>query len=239
MSEAPLDVLGSYFIKHTTRTVRANVEGVHGRIDLDALAEVPAARLELNDIGRLVVSCNQPIFFDPYVDNRGVGAFVLIDAFTNNTVGAGMIIGAVIDEGDDDGGEATLASAVPRAKRRERHGHAPRAVAFGATGQGAPAQAALARELERALFDAGFATTLVDVQRLSDATRSPAAIVDVVSQCVDAGLVTILSTGLPRVAQKSALEKRLRRRLLWVPEDAPDDVQGLTKWVLGQLRDGD
>jgi len=34
----------------------------------------------------------QPLNFDAYADNRSTGSFILIDAFTNNTVGAGMIV---------------------------------------------------------------------------------------------------------------------------------------------------
>ena len=36
----------------------------------------------------------KPLAFDPYPRNRATGAFILIDETTNDTVGAGMIIGA-------------------------------------------------------------------------------------------------------------------------------------------------
>jgi bifunctional enzyme CysN/CysC len=32
-----------------------------------------------------------PIAFDPYSENRRTGSFIIIDRFTNRTVGAGMI----------------------------------------------------------------------------------------------------------------------------------------------------
>jgi bifunctional enzyme CysN/CysC len=35
----------------------------------------------------------QPLLFDEYRRNRTTGSFILIDEHTNNTVGAGMIIG--------------------------------------------------------------------------------------------------------------------------------------------------
>jgi sulfate adenylyltransferase subunit 1 len=34
----------------------------------------------------------QPLFTDPYLENRGTGAFIVIDESNNNTVGAGMIL---------------------------------------------------------------------------------------------------------------------------------------------------
>ena len=35
-----------------------------------------------------------PLFFDKYRRNRNTGSFILIDEATNETVAAGMIIGA-------------------------------------------------------------------------------------------------------------------------------------------------
>ena len=32
------------------------------------------------------------LFVDPYAENRGTGAFIIIDESSNNTVGAGMIL---------------------------------------------------------------------------------------------------------------------------------------------------
>ena len=34
----------------------------------------------------------QPLIVDPYAENRGTGAFIIIDESSNNTVGAGMIL---------------------------------------------------------------------------------------------------------------------------------------------------
>ena len=45
----------------------------------------------LNEVGYCNFSLSQPLAFDPYRDNRDMGGFILIDRFTNATVGAGMI----------------------------------------------------------------------------------------------------------------------------------------------------
>jgi len=50
-----------------------------------------AGRLEVNDIGRGGFKLLKPLVFDAYADNRATGSFIIIDIFTNNTVGAGMI----------------------------------------------------------------------------------------------------------------------------------------------------
>ena len=47
--------------------------------------------LALNEVGYGNFSLAQPLAFDPYRDNRDTGGFILIDRFTNATVGAGMI----------------------------------------------------------------------------------------------------------------------------------------------------
>ncbi len=45
----------------------------------------------MNDIGRVSFRLAQPIFADPYSENRSTGAFIVVDETTNDTVGAGMI----------------------------------------------------------------------------------------------------------------------------------------------------
>ena len=47
--------------------------------------------MHLNEVGYANFATSQPIAFDPYRDNRDTGGFILIDRFTNATVGAGMI----------------------------------------------------------------------------------------------------------------------------------------------------
>ena len=53
MRDAMLEPARSYLLKHTTRTVRVEIDRVHHRKDMDTLADVPAATLALNEIGRV------------------------------------------------------------------------------------------------------------------------------------------------------------------------------------------
>jgi bifunctional enzyme CysN/CysC len=81
-------------IKHTTRTARALVKGVHYRLDINSLHRDEAAHeLALNEMGRVTLRTTVPLFFDEYRRNRLTGSFILIDEATNATVAAGMIIG--------------------------------------------------------------------------------------------------------------------------------------------------
>jgi phospho-2-dehydro-3-deoxyheptonate aldolase len=120
LAARPLDPSRAYLLKHTTRTVPARVEAVRFRIDLETLAEAQAAELGPNDIGRIAVRCARPIACDPYAANRVTGAFILIDALTNETAAAGTIAGPGERErgravGTSRAGEEKFAGEVRRA----------------------------------------------------------------------------------------------------------------------------
>ena len=94
MSETDLDPERSYLLKHTTRTVRTSIGDVAWRLDLTTLEQdTNADRLALNDLGMVQLAVHSELCFDPYRDNRPMGAFILVDSQTNNTVAAGMLVG--------------------------------------------------------------------------------------------------------------------------------------------------
>jgi sulfate adenylyltransferase subunit 1 (EFTu-like GTPase family) len=91
MNERPLDTSRRYLIKHTTQLVPAEISAVKHRVNVGTLDGEPAETLELNHIGVVEIDTMRPIFFDSYLQNHRTGCFVVIDAQTNATVGAGMI----------------------------------------------------------------------------------------------------------------------------------------------------
>ena len=81
-------------VKHTTRWGRALVKDLQYRLDVNTLhRDERAGQLALNEIGRVRLRTTVPLFFDEYRRNRTTGSFVLVDEATNNTVGAGIVIG--------------------------------------------------------------------------------------------------------------------------------------------------
>ena len=92
LSEAPLDRARTYLIRHTTRDAKAKLTGIDHRLDVNTLENLPADKLAMNDIAEVTFKLAQPLFVDPYLENRGTGAFIVIDESNNNTVGAGMIL---------------------------------------------------------------------------------------------------------------------------------------------------
>ncbi|HLG73605.1 MAG TPA: GTP-binding protein [Chloroflexota bacterium] len=91
--ETPLRLNSRYFLKHTTRTVRAVAKELRYRLDINTLHRDEAAtELGRNAMGRVSLRTMLPVFYDEYRRNRTTGSFILIDEATNNTVAGGMIL---------------------------------------------------------------------------------------------------------------------------------------------------
>lgn len=81
-------------LKHTTRTVKAIVDGLGARLDVNTLErDGEVSELGLNEVGTVSLRLSQPLAVDAYATYRATGSFILIDPATGNTVGAGMISG--------------------------------------------------------------------------------------------------------------------------------------------------
>ena len=79
---------------HDPRGAARVVKDLQYRLDVNTLHRDEAATaLALNEIGRVQLRTTVPLFFDEYRRNRTTGSFILVDEATNNTVGAGMILG--------------------------------------------------------------------------------------------------------------------------------------------------
>ena len=94
MHEQPLVAGRTYLIKHTTRTVRATVRRICYGVDIQTTEHCESSQLQMNDIAEVEFDTSLPLFFDAYAENREMGALILIDAVTNATVGAAMIVAA-------------------------------------------------------------------------------------------------------------------------------------------------
>src|SRR5690606_12755439 len=91
MGEAPLLSGREYLIKCGTRLAPASVTEISHRLDVASGEHLAAKKLDLNDIGYVKLALAQPIAFDSYAVNRRMGAFLLIDRFSNATIAAGVI----------------------------------------------------------------------------------------------------------------------------------------------------
>ncbi len=166
MAERPLVPGRSYLLKQTTRVVPAELTTLHHAVDVGTLERHPATSLAMNEVGRVTLTLHRPIFHDPYKQNRATGAFILVDRSTNGTVGAGMLQDHLELPADDpwtapglDEGAADPGSSVTASERAGRFGQ--RAVTLLLTGLPGSGKATLAYALERALFDAGRAVSVL------------------------------------------------------------------------------
>ncbi|MBD3315895.1 MAG: sulfate adenylyltransferase subunit CysN, partial [Chitinivibrionales bacterium] len=97
MDEEPLSRKKTYYLKHTTRWVKAFISKIHYRIDVNTLHREKTDTLHLNEIARVEFKTAQPLYFDPYTDNQGTGSMILADPISNLTAAAGMIRGVAKD----------------------------------------------------------------------------------------------------------------------------------------------
>ena len=92
-SEKPMNPRGKFFVRHTTKETKALVRDIKYKVDINTLHKIEDdLEFKLNDIGRISLRTAAPVCYDSYSKNRATGSFILIDAFTNETVAAGMII---------------------------------------------------------------------------------------------------------------------------------------------------
>jgi bifunctional enzyme CysN/CysC len=81
----------TYLVKIGTKTLAASIPRIKYRIDVNTLAQHPAKRLDLNDIGVCTLELATAVAYETYQESRELGGFIVIDRLTNNTVGAGLL----------------------------------------------------------------------------------------------------------------------------------------------------
>lgn len=91
MDEEAMKPGRGYWLKLGSQMVTATVQQPKYEIDMGSLEHLAAKTLELNSIGVAEFATDRPITFESYAKSRQLGGFILIDKFTNATVGAGMI----------------------------------------------------------------------------------------------------------------------------------------------------
>lgn len=167
MHEKPFVPGRTYWMKHTTRMVGAEIAEFRYAVDVNTLEKRPATKLAMNEVGHVLLSLNQSIAYDPYKTNPATGAFILIDRISNATVGAGMITESTDGRSRGDLWEQTpvagrlkqKASQITLAEREARNGHKGATVLiYGLTGSG---KASIAYALEKRLWDAGRSVTVL------------------------------------------------------------------------------
>lgn len=167
MEEKPMDPTTNFFIKHANNNTKARIDQIKYKVDVNTLKKSEVDHLELNEIGRTVLTTNRPLFFDPYKKNKNTGAFVLIHPVTNNTVAVGMIIdklssddlpSRISDKHREQirKGEGLISTAEYQKKYNQK------GVTLWVTGLLGSGKNEFAFSLEKQLFDMGVTVVLMD-----------------------------------------------------------------------------
>ncbi|MDR3454705.1 MAG: GTP-binding protein [Rhodoferax sp.] len=91
MDDVPLVAGRVYWALHGHRWVKARVNRIVHRLNINTLAEEDATELAPNAIGHVELALQEPIATRPYAQSRMMGSMVLVDTASNKTSGALLV----------------------------------------------------------------------------------------------------------------------------------------------------
>ncbi len=92
LDSSPLAIGKTYLLQHGVNRVKAKIQQLESIIDITTLETITeVTELKLNEIGWAKLRLAAPIFANGYMQNPNNGAFILIDEFSNSTVGVGFV----------------------------------------------------------------------------------------------------------------------------------------------------
>ena len=250
MDDAPLLPGRPYFIKIGARTIGAQVTEIKHKIDVNTQEELAAKHLDLNEVASCNLYLDQAVAFEPYADNRELGAFILIDRQTNATVAAGTLDFALRRAGNIHWHHLEVDKA---ARARIKH-QQPRCVWF--TGLSGSGKSTIANLVEKKLLATGHHTYLLDGDNVrhglnkdlgftdEDRVENIRRVAEVAKLMVDSGLIVLVSFISPfRAERRMARELFADGEFVEVFVDTPlelaeqRDVKGLyAKARAGELK---
>ena len=216
MSEQPLLPGRSYLARIGTKTTPITVTTIKYKLDVNTREHLAAHTLELNDIGFCNLSTAAPVAFDPYEQNRKTGSFIVIDRFTNQTVGAGMVAFG-LRRGSNIHWQPTL---VDKAKRAALNNQKPAIVWF--TGLSGAGKSTIANIVEQQLNAAGHHTMLLDGDNVrhglnrdlgfteADRVENIRRVGEVAKLMVESGLIVLCSFISPYRAERDMVRNLVK-----------------------------
>jgi len=197
MADAPMLPGRPYLVKLGATTLGASLGQPKYVVDVNSLDHLAAKTLELNEIGVCNLTLDRPVAFDPYARNRDMGSFILIDRYTNQTVGAGLLHFALRRSQNIH----WQAVEVDKQARSRQNGHRP--CVLWLTGLSGSGKSTIANIVERQLHALGARTYLLDGDNVrhglskdlgftdADRVENIRRIGEVARLMVDAGLIVL------------------------------------------------
>ena len=215
MSEEEMLPGRPYLLRLGAKTVGATVAPPKYKVNVNSLEHLAARTLHLNEIGVCNLNLDQAIAFDPYRDNRDTGGFILIDRFSNETIGAGLLHFALRRSQNIH----WQAIEINKGAHARLKGHKPCVVWF--TGLSGAGKSTIANLVEKKLHALGRHTYLLDGDNVRhglnkdlgftevDRVENIRRVAEVARLMVDAGLIVLVSFISPFRA-----ERRMARALV-------------------------
>jgi bifunctional enzyme CysN/CysC len=145
-----------------TRTVGVRVQAIRHRVDVGTLEPQPASSIVASEVARITLRSHELVALDDFAALPTMGRFVLRDGFV--IVGGGIVDASGYP--DQHVARAAAANLTPMqhqvtdTERAKRLGHA--GAVLWLTGLSGAGKSTLAMALERRLFDAGYASYVLD-----------------------------------------------------------------------------
>ncbi len=93
MDVEPLTAGKNYLIQHGVNLQKAKILAINSILEIESFEEhTNVEELKLNQIGYVAFKLAGYVFADSFESNPSNGAFIIIDEFSNNTVGVGFVI---------------------------------------------------------------------------------------------------------------------------------------------------
>ena len=231
MHENPLLPERPYLLKIGTRLAGAQITAIKHKLNVGTLEHAAAKTLGLNDIAYCNIGLDRRIAFDPYRELRETGGFILIDRYTHETVGAGMI-----EFGLWRGSNLTLHQlALDKPTRAAQKNQ--KACVLWLTGLPGAGKSATANAVERRLHAMGRHSYTLDGDNLrhgltkdlgftaADRVENVRRIAEVARLFVDAGLMVLVSVISPfRDERNMAREMMDEGEFIEIFVDCPIEV---------------
>ena len=231
MNEKPLLPERPYLLQIGTRLAEIQVTRIKYKLNVTNLEHTAAKTLELNDIAYCNIGLDRQIAFDPYRELRETGGFILVDRYSHETVGAGMI-----DFGLWRGSNLTLHQlAIDKPARSAQKNQKAYILWF--TGLSGAGKSATANAVERRLHAMGRHSYTLDGDNLrhgltkdlgftaADRVENVRRIAEVAKLFADAGLIVLVSVISPfRDERRMAREMMEEGEFIEAFVDCPIEV---------------
>jgi bifunctional enzyme CysN/CysC len=197
MNDAEGIVGRNYLMKMGGQVVSTSVLSIKHKLDINTGNDLAARKLELNDIARVTINCQKPVCFDAYQTTPELGAFILIDPVSNQTIAAGMIRFALRRAANIHRQHLD----IDKSARRALNGHSSKVFWF--TGLSGSGKSTIANAFASHLHSKGIRTYLLDGDNIrhglnkdlgfsdTDRVENIRRIAEVARLMVDAGLVVL------------------------------------------------